>query len=146
VLYQCMCCGARHTSTLDGMNKWLLAVSAALCSGCDPAAVALLRADSPAADGAKTFAVGEFKRLRFEEQAGRSGHPGCSYLSRVVTEANYPKATWTTYADVCVSEGKLTVRLLDYPRFTLSAETTKVRDTLAKDLGQRFSNIKIAVE
>jgi len=117
-----------------------------LCSGCDPAATLLLRAQVPSAEEAKSFAVAELKAQRFEPRHHQDAEPTCSYMWRNQTQSTYPRASWTTYADVCASETALRVRLSDYPRFTLSPETAQLRDHMKKTLTQRFNGIDVVVQ
>lgn len=119
---------------------------ALLCSGCDPAASLLLRAQVPSGEEARSFAAAELKDQRFEPRPQQNAKPTCSYMWRYQTESTYPRATWTTYADVCASETTLRIRLSDYPRLTLSPETAELRDHMKKTLTQRFNGIDVIIE
>lgn len=95
---------------------------------------------------ARSYAIGELKEQRFEARPQQNADPMCNYLWRSQTESTYPRASWTTYAEVCASATGIQVRLSDYPRFTLSTETIELRDHLKKALMQRFNGIDVVVQ
>ncbi len=124
--------------------------------GCDPMATMHLRTVYQSAQEEKTIlelreiVISELKSQKFDSSekqitAGAVGQT-CVLLTRSQRESSYPNAAFTTYANVCTSPSELRVRFSDYPRFTISPETKKLRERIAQELKRRSGSAKVVIE